>query len=293
MRITPERSRAIFGNPKPPEKVWEEQFDYCNKQLRKLARTDWRSIDYGDLWYYFHDMSYVELQPDLFRYLFPVCLNFWYDSLMRSTSAELGDAEFHYSLRQGNILEKMLTVSQRAAVFEFFHDGFIDRVEAERGFIYTGQRTPAYSWLMRFNSIGLVAPIIERIWSTWWKLDHPGKAVSAIIYATGLVYLKGENPIFSEWTQEGGGGGPYLTESDSGIYDAAWLPENLEFLKETLSVEYIQGMLKGAAAVLAGEPEAELSMRIAEDSGKHEDILQIRIDDLIAGLGSGDREWDW
>ena len=205
MRITPERSRAIFGNPSAPTRIWEEQFDGNDADLRRLVKQDWRTVTGNEIWCYLYDLAYVELQPNLFQYLFPLCLNFWYDTLMRNEGAETG-IDFHYSIHQGKILDKMLTPDQREAVLHFFYDGFIDRIEAERGFVYDGTNTPAYGWLQRFNSLGYIAPVIGPIWLSWWKLDSPGKAVSSIMYASGLVYLQGENPIFAAWTPDGGGG---------------------------------------------------------------------------------------
>src|SRR5580693_8717467 len=94
--ISWERVRAIFGDADPPQQVWEKQFDYFNDELKRLAATSYRDIDRQDLWYYYHDLAYVELQPELFAYLFPVCLMEWHDTLMRNESCSRGDSEFHY-----------------------------------------------------------------------------------------------------------------------------------------------------------------------------------------------------
>ena len=283
MRITPERSRAIFGNPSAPTQIWEEQFDGNNADLRRLVKQDWRTVTGNEIWCYLYDLAYVELQPNLFQYLFPLCLNFWYDTLMRNEGAETG-IDFHYAIHQGKILDKMLTPDQREAVLHFFYDGFIDRIEAERKFVYDGTNTPAYGWLERFNCLGYIAPVISPIWLAWWELDSPGKAVSAIMYASGLVYLQGENPIFAAWTPDGGGGGPYLTESDTSIFDVAWLPENTDFLANTLSVAYVQEKLDAAAEALQGELEYPMAAQIAAEAKHREEIISIRIDDLLDGL---------
>lgn len=285
MRISPERSRKIFGNPKPPKIVWEKQFDFFDEDLHRISQLPWHEISDGDLWYYLHDLAYVELQPDLFDYLFPVCLNFWYQSLMRSESAERGDSEFHYALYRGNILEKMTTPPQTQAIYDYFYDGFLDRIEAERGFKYINpSKLAAHAWIQRFNSLGYVSPIIDKIWESWWKLDHPGKCVSAIMYGSGLVYLSGENPIWGVWTPERGGGGPYLSECDSHIYDAPWLDVNLNFLKQQLAVSYIQEKLRFASDLLRLEPEGKIAEQVAFDAMNRSDIIQLRIDDLIDEL---------
>lgn len=108
-RIDWHRVRGIFGNPKPPHKIWEQQFDYIDDELKELAQTPYEQIDFGDLWYYHHDLAYVELQPEVFSYLFPVCLMDWHLTLMANEGCSHGDSEFHYGLVRGDVLQKMLT----------------------------------------------------------------------------------------------------------------------------------------------------------------------------------------
>jgi hypothetical protein len=280
-RISPGRARRIFGNPKPPTKVWEKQFDYFDRELQKLARKPYDQIDEGDLWYYFLDLSYVEkLQPDLFNYLFPACLEFWYDTLLRNESAEPGGAEFHSSLLSGRILEKMVISVQREAIFDFFEDGLLDRIDQERGFIYAGSQTPANAWIARFNSVGLVAPRIRQIWTRWWEMNSCGQAVAALQYASGLMYLQGENPLFGVWTPTEGGGGPYLWENDSAVHESGWLQENTSFLMEQLSVDYIANKIEQAASKLAGEPEEEKATQLISDLDDRRMIVDRRIKEL-------------
>jgi hypothetical protein len=284
MRITRDRILGVLGAAAKPKTVWERQFDYFDHELVRLAQTDWDQVVDADLWYYFHDLAHMELQPDLFRHLFPACLKYWWETLMRGESAERGDSDFHYALIHGQICEKMLSPREQRALLEFFCDGFLDRIEVERGFLYDPGGKRANAWIYRFNSLGIVAPVIRQIWEAWWRLDHPGKAVCAVMYASGLVYLKGENPIYGVWTPEGGGGGPYLDESDSAIHDRAWQDDNLAFLRKTLSVDYIIQKLDQAARTLSGCPEAEMASRIANDAKTRTDVITIRIDDLLENL---------
>jgi hypothetical protein len=187
-------------------------------------------------------------------------------------------------------------------LYDFFRDGFLDRIEAERGFVYEQSRDPlissgnsANAWILRFNSLGIVAPVIQQIWDAWWTLDHPGKAVCVVMYASGLVYLKGENPIYGVWTPEYGGGGPYLIESDSPLYDWTWRSDNLSFFEETLSVDYVVQKLDEAATRLSDSPEAILARQVADDSKTRKDVIEIRIDDLLQNLARDQRakdRWD-
>ena len=203
---------------------------------------------------------------------------------MQSTGCARGDADFHYALLHGQILEKMVTPSQYTQILNFFHDGFLDRLDQERGFVYRGSHTPAYGWIGRLNSLGYVVPLTESIWNSWWSLETCGQAVCALMYLSGLIYAMGENPIFKAWTREDGGGGPYLWEGDSGIYDRGWLPANLDFFRRTLTVDYFGQKVKEAANRLVNEPEAGVAAKIASDYTALSWAVEIRIAILLERL---------
>jgi len=48
--ISWERARRIFGDPQPPRTVWERQFDYCDDDLRRQARTPYNRNAFSELW---------------------------------------------------------------------------------------------------------------------------------------------------------------------------------------------------------------------------------------------------
>jgi hypothetical protein len=283
-RISDMQAHAIFGNPAPPLQVTEYQFDGFDDELRELAQTPLDKIQDGDLWYYLHDLAYVELQPDLFTYLFPVCLNFWYHTLLRNVGCAVGDAEFHYALFRGEILEKYVTPDQRNQIFTFFHDGFLDCLDEQRGFIYQDVQPPASGWISRFNSLGLVTTLTEPIWNSWWSMDSCGQAVSALIYLSGLMYGRGENPIFKPWAKKYGG--LYVWENDSYIFDHGWLPANLDFFRRTLTVDYLGQKAREASQRLANEPEAEMANKIYEDYEQLAEDVEIRIEYLLERLAA-------
>jgi hypothetical protein len=283
MRITADRMVGVLGAAPKPAKVWQEQFDYCQEVLVRLAQADWDKVNEGDFSYYFLDLAYSDLQLDLFRHVFPACLKYWYDTLMRDDWA----GEFHYALAQGQILEKMLSPQERESLLEFFRDGFLDRIETEHDFT-RDRRNKANAWIFRFNALGTAVPAIQRIWDSWWRLDHPGKAVSAVMYASGFVYLPGENPIFGAWTEDAGPGGPYLAWT--GRHD--WQNENVTFLRTTLSAGYVVQKLEDAARALAGSPDAAMADQVANDAKTRTDIIEMRIVDLVDDL-SGVRRNAW
>lgn len=84
-----ERCRHIFGDEPPVLNVWEAEFDYADAELQALAATDWRQItDWHLSVYYVLNLVYHEpMQPELFRYLFPLCLACWRETLLTHAMA--------------------------------------------------------------------------------------------------------------------------------------------------------------------------------------------------------------
>ena len=292
--ISGDRARAIFHHPTPPRIIHEQQFDYFQDALERLARTPYDKIDFNDLWYYHHDLAYVELQPDLFAYLFPVCLMDWHQTLMNNQPCSHGDSEFHYGLYRGQVIEKMVSLEQRQAIYDFFRDSFLMRLHAERGFVYTGMKTPAYAWIGRFNSLGMIMPGIDNLWNAWWSMATPGRAEAALQYCSDLMYQAGENPLFPAWTREKGGGGPYIWANDSHIYDVGWLSGNLKFLRSMLTVEFVEAKVRQAAQRLRHEPEADRARQIASDFPAARELVELRVlelPELLARAPSAVLEW--
>ncbi len=282
------RACAIFGNPQPPKTVWERQFDYFDDDLKRLARTPYKQMDVSDLWYYYHDLAYSELQPDLFAYLFPACLMDWCQSLMRNEPCSHGDSEFHYGVHHGNVFEKMLTPQQQRDVLEFFRDGFLERLDIERRFAQLQNKIPSVAWMGRFNSLGIILPKIDLIWNPWWSLDTPGRAIAALQYCSDLMYFDGDNPLFEMW----GGCGPHIWENDSYMFDTGWADDNLNFLTTTLTVNFVHDKVVNAAERLREEPDFEKAQQMEHDLPDCQELIEERINELPRLLANADAV-DW
>jgi hypothetical protein len=289
MRITRDRISSILGPAPKPKTVWEKQFDGFDSELAALAKLDWWQLQEQDLWFYLLDLAYVELQPDLFRHLFPACLKFWYESLMRGEPAEAGDSEFHYALIHGDIMQKMLTPIERMAVIDFFRDGFLDCVDLFPSLPQSGSYFAAYAWLRRFNSIGLMGPIIQCVWEEWWALDSPGKAFSALIYASGIIYERHDNSVASKFSPQR----LPLTEDDAQVFDRGWRAENLDFFRSTLTPEYIQRKVAACETLLVSHPASQLAVQMLNDSKLRTEFIDFRLKRLISNLSQDSLQRDY
>jgi len=96
--------------------------------------------------------------------------------------------------------------------------------------------------------------------------------------------MNGENPLFAAWTPESGGGGPYLWANDSDIYDVGWMPNNLQFLKETLSTAFVVDKVRLAVDSLKNEPEHKMANQVQGDLERHLEVVASRVKELPALL---------
>ena len=287
-QISWERVRSIFENPSPPKSVWERQFDYCDDELRQLASTPYDEIDSSDLWYYFHDLAYADLQPDLFDYLFPVCLMDWHATLLNNEACSHGDSEFHYGVHRGKIFEKMLSPQRQEKVTEFMRDCFMERLDVELKFAQRRNRAPTFCWISRFNSLGIILPKIDSIWNEWWSIDTPGRAIAVIQYCSGLMYFEGDCPLFKAFD----GISPCLWENDAWLCHAGWIDDNTNFLKRNLTVNFVNDKVVQAVARLRGEPEFEKAQQIENDLAECQELMAARVEELPSLLRTPNAN-DW
>ncbi len=292
-RVSWDRAQEIMGYPEPPARVTQSQFDGFGEKLVRLAETPYEAMDFSDLWYYHHDLAYMDLQPALFAYLFPACLIDWYETLLANQDCSHGDSEFHYGLKHGNVLEKMLTPEQRQEVYDYFRDGLLDRLDDEAGFVYEGSKTPAYGWIARLNSLGLLLPDIAPLWEGWWAVPSPGAGVCLFQYASVLMYGEDDNPFFAPWTETEGGGVPTLWTNDSQIFDAGWLPANVEYLRMALTPEAVEAGLERALAALKKRPEESKARAVLDDFPNRAELVAKCCEELPDLLAMADPPLEW
>lgn len=271
-----ERCRAIFDDEPPVRHVWEPEFDYADEELQALAATDWRDItDHQLSCYYVLNLVYNEpMQPELFRYLFPLCLAKWREALLAHGHGDHFEESLLRALRRPYLWREMMNAGQRQQVRAFIIDTMLARMDNERGF------SVPLSWLSVFNEIGGIAPVMRIIWSRWWSLDSFGKAVCALQYAAYLIYAGEDNILCPEgWHCAGWLHALSHTES--------WSQENWAFLCRALTPQTILEGVQAAAKKLRGEPEEDIAARIAQDALNAAEIIEIQIEDVLTELACG------
>jgi len=256
-----------LGAMQPPQAVTQEAFEGDVQHLRRLAKLrPGERADANDLYEYMHDLRYAKIQSPLFVYLLPFCLRALRDDLRGFHEGYGGLIEHLYPvLADQRVFEQCLNEAQRETASEFIRHAILEEIDEQRGLSHSGSRSRPYRWFGALTSYGVLRPDAHRLWTDWWSLNTIGRSVAAVQYISCLMYSERENPVFAPWTPEGGGGPPVLWNYEGHLYSHRWLKPNVDFLKESLSVQSVRDLLIRAVNGLAGHAEFEAATTIRED----------------------------
>ncbi|MDQ3031524.1 MAG: hypothetical protein M3Y87_03840 [Myxococcota bacterium] len=225
-------------------------------------------------------MTYQPLQPDLFRFLLPVCLDAWAEDL-QGRGPYAGFVEQLYpALVRSRCLDTMLDTRERDAVYAFLRAAILEVIDREQALSFSGMHASPYRWIAAFTTHGVLAPDVDALWTEWWSLATSGRAVAALQYASCLAYDASHDPVFAPWTRDGGGGPPTLWDYAGHLYEDRWRPENVAFLERTLGAEYVLGRIDAAVEVLRGAPTEEAAAMLRDDLPAQRERLEHRCAEL-------------
>ena len=250
--------RRAFGDPRPlaVDAVWQKPFDYDTGHLQRLAvLAPEASAPPEDLVAYALDFKYEQIQRDLFLHALPFCLRAWHEDLASPFGRyEAFVDEFYPALLRGGVFDGTLNQREANAVGDFMREAILGQIDAQQSLSFKGSKGSAYAWFHALSTYGLLRADIEPLWSTWWAVETPGRALAAAQYASCLIYDETANPVFDAWTREHGGGPPCLWHYRGHVLEERWRDANLEMLERTLTPDGVRGLLDRAVARLSGHP---------------------------------------
>jgi hypothetical protein len=269
-----------MGSVAPPEKITQEAFDHDDGHLRRLVRLrPGQRAEASDLWDYTQDLRYTEIQGPLLTYLLPFCLEAWREDL-RGVHGYGGFVENFYPVLADRRIFEVLNPKQTAAISEFMRQTILQEIDHQRGLAFQGMAARPYHWFRALATYGVVLPDVDRLWTAWWSIDTIGRAISAVQYISCLLYSEYENPVFSPWTGDGGGGPPCLWEFEGHLYTHRWLEPNVTFLRGILGVSRVGEVLSQAAERLIGQPEHDVAVLVKADFSLCIETLESRCAEL-------------
>jgi len=269
-----------------PKQITQKPFDHDPGHYRRLCLLNGAEPQASDLWDYAMDMQYMEVQPDLLRYLTPILLKAWRRNLFEGSSAGLeGFVELFWpALLNGAALKRVFSERERDAFGCYMRNSILDRLDAEESLRFSGMGTSPYRWVSELISYGTLFSDIQTLWTEWWQVKTSGQAVAAFQFASALMYEKDKNPVFDAWTKEKGGGPPALYNCSGMMFNVGWKHENLAFLKATLSADYFEQKLREALEQIQNTVAKKLASGIIDDFPGQRARLELRIEQLITLL---------
>jgi hypothetical protein len=282
VRTSIQNVTRVIKSAGPPKQITQQPFDRDLGHYQRLCSLKGDEPQNSDLADYALDMQYMELQPDLLRYLTPILLNAWKRDLFEGSAAGYGGFVEHFwpALLRGKALNSVFSQAERDAFVAYIRNTILDRLDAEEVLRFSGMGEPPYAWVQAFVSYGTLFSDIEILWTAWWQMKTSGHAIAAFQYASALMYENNKNPVFDAWTKDKGGGPPALWACGAMMFDVGWKQENLAFLRAILNVDYFEQKLRSAWTQIKEPGAKEVASGIMDDFDGRRTMLALRIEQL-------------
>ena len=282
MRVDIEAFLSRYDRPPPPEEIRQLPLDGDDGHYARLCALDGArptDRDFGD---YADDIAYMpEVQADLFAHLIPACLQTWrHDQLNRFATDYTGAAEvFTGALARRPLLDQCLTPDRAEAVREFMRDTLLDRIDQEDSLSQPPSDFVMFSWILGLGTYAVIFDDLESLWRTWWRFESPGQAIAALQYVSCLMYDDDANPILAPPSpkQRRRLVPAQLWHTDSQIREEVWKFENVMFLVDTVTPEYVRDGLERAARALQGRLRSPVPARMIAEFKLRQPLLEGRL----------------
>jgi hypothetical protein len=279
------RLKRIFGDPLPPRRVRQKQFDGAQADLIRTAAKPWHELDQLDYWRYLNDLCYVDLQQDLFDYLFPGFLVRWWEGQLNRLGGPGGVPDIYQAIDHGQLLARMMNEPRRQQVQDWMSDAYIEGVDAwsnNLSVVYNPEGPDdLHGPLSSFHALGLSVPVTRVILRRLGEVSTIGRAQWWLVFATGIIWNENECPAVPKWTPDGGGGGVYLTATDASIYKHGYLGENLDAIKAFLDYDRLIQMIERSAEQIPSRPHGDWARVTREECLAQPQRVEARITNLI------------
>lgn len=290
MRESPEIRALIraLGANRSPSRITQQPLDFDPSHYARLCDRE-RPASARDLATYSDDLLYCPpIQTSLLVYLLPTLLHHWRRCLLASRHSDFAAfmERFNTVLARNAGFRELLVPRHYEAVGRFMSETVLQRIGQESRLHFESAHASPHTWVSALATFGKAFPMVCPLWTQWWNAPSEGHARAMLQYLSALMYAEAENPVFAPWSPERGGGPPSHWEDDSVAYEVCWLPENVDFLRSTLTTEYARQSLLTACAQLEGKDNSGVPQQMLRDFEAARPRLELRIEELLRRLSS-------
>lgn len=199
MRTDLSRLVKALNAQEPPKHIWQRPYDHNPSHYKALCNLQGAAPSVADLDAYANDILYERspLQPDLLRFLLPICLNAWREDLLANGRTEYGGFVHYFwaALSDSRVLQT-LNPGECAAVENFMISAILDRIDQEKSLSFSQEKSLPFSsvlaspnkWFRALSSFCVVFPALPQLWKSWWEMTTPGQACAVLQYLSFLLY---------------------------------------------------------------------------------------------------------
>ncbi len=278
------RMREIFDDPKPVTVVtqwsWRDMGDPPHLFRVEIASRPWHEVGVSGSKFYLVDMAYMPLQQDLFDYLFPCVLIYWWRCTKNALELQANWVFIPIldAIRRAKVWQTMLTAERRSSLEEWMADAFFDALDTvKEDDPWIAEQYPDWApdidQVKSFHNLGQSVPVTGRILDKLFIVDTREKARWWLSFGLTLV----GNPSLLQDNE------PWVFDYPFGDRwrEGDYLPENLVALREKLTLEAFLNALVDAEQILPLGPDYERIKEVQSVFWKDQARTQGSIDLLI------------
>jgi hypothetical protein len=290
-----DRVRCALGGGRPanpPRSITQATFDYDDDHLEALADPG-TSVTSLHAYHYALDIGYEPIQADLFNFAFPRVLEQYRHELLHGAQTRFPE-EFKLTLARTDLLghyhhwsgalnpagrfpDPLNDLPDARREIVLYLAGTIlelaDRIDPADRLISPGAQRNGSEAIGHLSLFGIYSPTIEPLWRNLWSFETGGRLRFGILWLSCLVYEVKSNPF---WPFQS----PALWCNDCDVFDLGWKPANIDFLRATLTVHFVQEAAARAQRLLRGTADEPAATLLLNDIAARGSVIASRIAEL-------------
>lgn len=269
-----------------PSEISQAAYERSSSAFKRLCNLRGKKPKPEDLRNYLLAIQYEAVQLDLFKYLLPVLLESWKQSVIGVDKIGVVEEYLFPALRKKSLLQAVLSESEIQIVSTFIADAIMTMIDSQTS-ISADEGSQISQIFHQISSYAVLFPNLDTIWNKWWNLQTHGRCFVTIAYSSCLMYEDDQNPLFTKWSEERGGGPPLLNETGAAFNNGSWQPDNIHFLSRILTPTYVRDKLGQAISEISANPdEHKLAINLFKNFDLQLPVLEKKLRKLPILLGN-------